>query len=128
MVMGAGGVGAVERCDVAAGLRWGPGGSGRCQQVGTARRVSGVHRRTAVGALVGPYLIVEELGRGGMSVVYRGAHAFDDRPAAIKVLPPEIVDDAEALELLRVEAMALSAIAHPGVVALYEHGRAPEVG
>jgi eukaryotic-like serine/threonine-protein kinase len=77
---------------------------------------------------LGPYRIVEELGRGGMGLVYRAVDERRGRPAAIKVLRPELAGDAEAIEHLRIEARALAAIEHPGVVALYDHGRAAERG
>jgi len=72
----------------------------------------------------GPYRILGELGRGGMGQVYRAVDELRARPVAIKVLRPELANDAEALERLRLEALALAAIDHPGVVALHAHGRA----
>jgi serine/threonine-protein kinase len=95
---------------------------------GDAQDLAGAPDGPGVGSLIGPYLIVEELGRGGMSLVYRGVHAFDERPAAIKVLRPELAGDAEALGRLRIEASALAAIEHPGVIELYDHGEAPGAG
>ena len=74
------------------------------------------------GSLIGPYRIAGELGGGGMGLVYRGVDERCGRSAALKVLRPELVEDSDALEHHRVEALALGAIRHPGVVELYDAG------
>ncbi len=76
-----------------------------------------------VGSQVGPYRIADELGRGGMSLVYRAVDEVRGRRVAIKVLRPELANDAEAIEHLHTEAVALAGIEHPGVVELHDHGR-----
>ena len=119
-------------------LRWGGVGGGRCLEDGTARGASGFHRPGAPGGVVvseagceerarpasiGPYRIRGELGQGGMGRVFRAVHARDGRPAAIKVLQPQLAGAREAQERLLAEARALAAIDHPGVVALRGKGR-----
>lgn len=64
---------------------------------------------------IGPYRVLEELGRGGMGVVYRGQDVRDGRPVALKVL----LDPAANLELLerfRREVYALRGVEHPNLV------------
>ena len=74
------------------------------------------------GTRVGPYRIVERIGEGGMGVVYRAAHTALRRPAAIKVLRPELGSCAPAVDRFRAEACATAAIRDPGVVHIYDYG------
>jgi serine/threonine protein kinase len=82
--------------------------------------------RCDVGARVGPYRIVGELGGGGMGVVYRAVHTLLHRPAAVKVLRPELGASAGAVERFRAEACAAAAIRPPGVVEIYDYGYTAE--
>jgi len=75
-----------------------------------------------VGTQVGPYRIVGELGRGGMGMVYRAAHLLLKRPAAIKVLRPELGSCANARTRFLAEACAMAANRHPGIVEVYDYG------
>jgi serine/threonine-protein kinase len=75
-----------------------------------------------VGSLLGPYRIVGELGRGGMGIIYRAVHGLLGRPAAIKVLRPELADDALAVERLQQEARATATVRHAGVVEVFDYG------
>jgi serine/threonine protein kinase len=78
--------------------------------------------RLAVGDCVGPYRIVGELGGGGMGVVYQAVHELLRRPAAIKVLRPELGQLAMASDRFLTEARATTAIRHPGIVEVYDYG------
>ncbi|HSN25372.1 MAG TPA: serine/threonine-protein kinase, partial [Kofleriaceae bacterium] len=75
-----------------------------------------------IGELVGPYRIVGELGGGGMGMVYRAVHALLHRPAAIKVLRPELGNLSMASDRFLTEARATTAIRHPGIVEVYDYG------
>jgi serine/threonine protein kinase len=81
--------------------------------------------RLAVGDYVGPYRIVGELGGGGMGVVYQAMHELLRRPAAIKVLRPELGHLAMASDRFLTEARATTAIRHPGIVEVYDFGHTP---
>ncbi len=85
--------------------------------------MEGVTEGVMEGARVGPYTIAGALGAGGMGLVYQAVDEASGRRAAIKLLRPELADDAEAIERLRTEARVLAAIGHPGVIELYDHGR-----
>jgi serine/threonine-protein kinase len=76
----------------------------------------------AIGGHIGPYQIVGELGSGGMGMVYRAVHVLLHRPAAIKVLRPELGGFAIASERFLTEARATTAIRHPGIVEIYDYG------
>ena len=76
---------------------------------------------------VGPYRIEDELGRGGMGVVYR---AFDERlhrEVALKALPDELAHDAEQLARLEREARALASVNHPHVASIFGMEQAERV-
>jgi serine/threonine-protein kinase len=76
------------------------------------------------GSSIGPYRITGRLGRGGMGVIYSAVHSLLERPAAIKVLRPELASDPQAIERLRMEARATAAARHAGVVEVFDYGHA----
>jgi tRNA A-37 threonylcarbamoyl transferase component Bud32 len=75
-----------------------------------------------IGQVLGSYRIVAELGQGGMGVVYRGEHVQLGRPAAIKVLLPQMSSDPQIVQRFFNEARAASSIEHPGIVEIYDYG------
>ncbi|HMG74263.1 MAG TPA: protein kinase [Pyrinomonadaceae bacterium] len=76
------------------------------------------------GQAVGPYQLLELLGRGGMGEVYLAHDSRLNRRVALKLLPAAIVDDAERVRRFELEAHATSAISHPNVAHIYEIGEA----
>jgi serine/threonine-protein kinase len=75
-----------------------------------------------VGTIMGSYQIVRQIGEGGMGVVYLGTHTILGRPAAIKVLLPELSQRREVVGRFFNEARAATAIRHPGIVEIYDFG------
>ncbi len=69
----------------------------------------------AAGGRVGPFRLLDQLGRGGTGTVYRAVHD-DGSQYAVKVLREDLSDDAVAAERFEREALAQSALRHPGVV------------
>ncbi len=76
--------------------------------------------QTSPPELIGPYRILDLLGRGGMGEVYRATDTRLDRKVAIKVLPAHLSSDPAAMKLLRREAKAIAALNHPNILAIYE--------
>src|SRR5688572_8241361 len=66
------------------------------------------------------YHIVEKLGQGGMGVVYKAHDGHLDRFIAIKVLPPELIANAERNSRFVHEAKAASALNHPNIIHIYD--------
>jgi serine/threonine protein kinase len=69
--------------------------------------------------LADQYEIIEELGRGGMGVVYRAKDRKLGREVAIKVLPQEFSQDWERLARFEREAKLLASLNHPNIAAIY---------
>lgn len=75
-----------------------------------------------IGRTLGQYHIVEELGSGGMSVVYRATDKKLGRDVALKVLAPErSVSDKDKARFLK-EARAAAALNHPNICTVYDVG------
>lgn len=75
------------------------------------------------GTRLASYEIIELLGAGGMGEVYKAHDTKLKRQAAVKILPPVIVNDADALVRFRREAQVLASLNHPNVVTIYEIGQ-----
>lgn len=73
-------------------------------------------------AVIGPYTVVRELGRGGMGVVYEAEDRSLDRRVAVKLLPERISRSEAFVERFRREAHAAARLEHPGVVPVYGVG------
>jgi len=76
------------------------------------------------GQTIGPYHLLDLLGRGGMGEVYLAHDPRLNRRVALKLLPAAIVDDMERVRRFEQEARAASAISHPNVAHIYEIGEA----
>src|SRR5918999_4100505 len=74
------------------------------------------------GTRLGPYQIRVPIGAGGMGEVYRAYDTRLSRDVALKVLPRNTVDTAEALARFEREARAVAALNHPNILALYDVG------
>ena len=79
-----------------------------------------------VGEHISHYRIEQELGRGGMGVVYRAHDERLRRSVALKLLPDEIASQAERRARILSEARAASALNHPGIMTIYEVGEEDE--
>ncbi|TWT57415.1 Serine/threonine-protein kinase PknB [Thalassoglobus neptunius] len=74
---------------------------------------------------LGSYTLEEEIGRGGMGIVYRARHTMLHRPAAVKMMKTSRVS-RQLLERFRVEARTTSELSSPHTVQVYDYGMTPE--
>jgi serine/threonine protein kinase len=78
-------------------------------------------------ALKAEYEIIEELGRGGMAIVFRARERQLEREVALKVLPFSLAFDAEFVERFQREARTAARLEHPNIIPIYRVGRAARV-
>lgn len=116
--------GEVESLLAAAGEPWGK----RVAAVqGVARDLMASTGATAVGNRLGPYRLEEEIGRGGMGVVYRAKRVEGDfdQTVAVKVLPGALFSP-ERVERFRRERRILAGLEHPNIARILDGGTTTE--
>ena len=105
---------------------------------GTTDALQAENQRRAAGRLapgkdaiaLGDYLTIEELGRGGMGVVYLALHRAADRVVALKLIRGDRLsrldetDRREVVERFRAEAQAAAKLDHDNIVTVYDVGEA----
>ncbi len=76
-----------------------------------------------IGKLLGNrYEILEQIGNGGMALVYKAKCRLLDRFVAIKVLKDEFIDDEEFIRKFKRESQAAASLSHPNIVNIYDVG------
>ena len=75
-----------------------------------------------VGSKLGPYEIFAQLGAGGMGEVYRAKDSTLKPEVAIKILPPELVENRERQQRFQQEAQAASSLNHPNILVVHDIG------
>jgi serine/threonine protein kinase len=90
---------------------------GHCDEI-----VSVPSSRLSTGSVIGDFALLEELGRGGMGVVYLAHQISLDRPAALKILQDSYANNAEFVVNFIKEARAAAKLNHPHIVQAYAVG------
>ena len=75
-----------------------------------------------IGQVVGKYRIAEQIGEGGMGMVYRAEHVVLGSPAAIKMLLPRWTQHRQVVDRFFTEARAASSIRHVNIVQVFDSG------
>ena len=71
------------------------------------------------GSMLGNYLIINQIGEGGMGMVYKARDTVLDRIVALKILPPQLTQNTDFLHRIRTEAFAQARLNHPNIVTLF---------
>ncbi len=72
--------------------------------------------------IAGRYELLELIGKGGMSSVYKAHDRLLDRQIAVKILHPHFTEDEEYVERFRREARAVAQLSHPSIVTVIDRG------
>ncbi|MFN8524500.1 MAG: protein kinase [Chloroflexota bacterium] len=88
------------------------------QELGGFRTGDGV-----IGRQLGQYVIVDQLGRGGMATVYKAQQLGLDRPVALKILHPGLAEDDVIIRRFEQEARIAANLYHPHILTIYDVGR-----
>jgi serine/threonine-protein kinase len=72
-----------------------------------------------IGQLLLHYRVVEKIGEGGQGTVYKVIDTTLDRPAVIKVLPPDLTDSVSNLKRFEREAKLASSLDHPNICTIF---------
>ncbi len=90
----------------------------------TKYQANEVARGRAAGLCLGNYVLLEELGQGGMGKVFKAFHRNLGRADAVKVINPDALAGPDAVSRFRREARATASLSHPNLVRVYDAGEA----
>lgn len=76
------------------------------------------------GQSLGPYQIINQIGKGGMATVYKAYHASMDRYVALKVVAAGLTDDPNFLKRFQQEARLIAKLEHPHILPVHDFGEA----
>jgi len=74
------------------------------------------------GHMLGPYQIINQIGKGGMATVYKAYQPSMDRNVAIKVLPSQLAESKEFTARFQQEARIIARLEHPHILPIFDYG------
>ena len=79
------------------------------------------------GQMLGPYRIINQIGRGGMATVYKAYQPSVDRYVAVKVLPSQLAESREFAARFQQEARIIAKLEHPHILPVFDYGESDGV-
>ncbi len=79
------------------------------------------------GQMLGPYRIMNQIGKGGMATVYKAYQASVDRYVAVKVLPSQLAESREFAARFQQEARIIANLEHPHILPIFDYGESDGV-
>jgi hypothetical protein len=86
----------------------------------TKFQAQAVYQGKTRGLVIGNYVVLDSLGRGGMGRVYRARHRRMDRVVALKTLPSRATNSPEAIKRFQHEVKAAAKLSHPNIVTAHD--------
>lgn len=81
-----------------------------------------MNNNSLIGKIIDGYEVLEEVGHGGMATVYRAHQLSMDRDVAIKMLPPQFLNQTTSLERFKQEASIVARLQHRAIVPVHDYG------
>jgi serine/threonine protein kinase len=76
------------------------------------------------GQMLGPYRIINQIGKGGMATLYKAYQAAVDRYVAVKVLPSQLAESKEFAARFQQEARFIAKLEHPHILPVFDTAKA----
>jgi serine/threonine protein kinase/WD40 repeat protein len=80
-----------------------------------------------IGQMLGPYRIIDQIGRGGMATVYKAYHATMDRNVAIKIIPQHFATNSDFIARFDREAKVVAKLQHPHILPVFDYGQEGDI-
>ena len=91
-----------------------------------AYRIEELRQDVVDARTLGPYMLREQIGSGGMGEVHLAEHQLLRRPCAVKLIRPEFAADSGVLARFEREVQATAKLTHPNTVQIFDYGRAAD--
>jgi serine/threonine protein kinase len=93
----------------------------------TKFQAQAIYQKKTRGLVVGNYVVLDKLGKGGMGAVYKARHKRMDRIVALKMLPSSATRSQDAVQRFQRETRAAAKLSHPNIVTAYDADEAKGV-